>query len=79
MSSKDRKSRPMQQEDELRLQMELKRYLKREAMSEGPSAEHSFYETDTAKTPSSHGENCYTLPKAYVIINLKQWAKHSNP
>ncbi|XP_018413862.1 PREDICTED: autophagy-related protein 2 homolog B [Nanorana parkeri] len=59
MSSKDRKSRPMQQEDELRLQMELKRYLKREAMSGGPSAEHSFYETDTAKTPSSHDEEVF--------------------
>lgn len=59
MSSKDRKSRPMQQEDELRLQMELKRYLKREAMSEGPSAEHSFYETDTAKTPSSRDEEVF--------------------
>ncbi|KAM9294636.1 LOW QUALITY PROTEIN: autophagy-related protein 2 homolog B [Gastrophryne carolinensis] len=59
MSSKDRKSRPMQQEDELRLQMELKRYLKNEALSGGPSAEHSFYETDTAKTPSSHDEDVF--------------------
>ncbi|XP_068110885.1 autophagy-related protein 2 homolog B isoform X2 [Hyperolius riggenbachi] len=59
VSSKDRKSRPMQQEDEIRLQMELKRYLKKEALSGGPSAEHSFYETDTAKTPSSHDEEVF--------------------
>nr|DBA14499.1 TPA: hypothetical protein GDO54_005457 [Pyxicephalus adspersus] len=59
LSSRDRKSRPMQQEDELRLQIELKRYLKKEAMSGGPSAEHSFYETDTAKTPSSHDDEVF--------------------
>ncbi|XP_063804513.1 autophagy-related protein 2 homolog B isoform X1 [Pseudophryne corroboree] len=59
MSRKDRKSRPMQQEDEFRLQMELKRYLKKEDMSGGVSAEHSFYETDTAKTPSSHDEEVF--------------------
>ncbi|CAH2327935.1 autophagy-related 2 homolog B isoform X1 [Pelobates cultripes] len=59
MSDKDRKNRPMQQEDEFRIQMELKRYLKKETMSGGPSAEHSFYETDTAKTPSSHDEEVF--------------------
>uniref|UniRef100_A0A8C5N3S7 Autophagy related 2B n=1 Tax=Leptobrachium leishanense TaxID=445787 RepID=A0A8C5N3S7_9ANUR len=59
MSDKDRKNRPMQQEDEFRIQMELKRYLKKEAFSGGPSEEHSFYETDTAKTPSSHDEEVF--------------------
>ncbi|KAG9481127.1 hypothetical protein GDO78_010398 [Eleutherodactylus coqui] len=58
-SRKDKKSRPMQQEDELRLQMELKRYLRKEDLSGGASAEHSFYETDTAKTPSSHDEEVF--------------------
>ncbi|KAG8561555.1 hypothetical protein GDO81_015389 [Engystomops pustulosus] len=59
ISRKDRKSRPMQQEDELRLQMELKRYLRKEDVSGGASADHSFYETDTAKTPSSHDEEVF--------------------
>ncbi|KAM3919804.1 autophagy-related protein 2 homolog B isoform 1-T3 [Leptodactylus fuscus] len=59
MSRKDRKSRPMQQEDELRLQMELKRYLRKEDLSGGASTDHSFYETDTAKTPSSHDEEVF--------------------
>ncbi|CAJ0931240.1 unnamed protein product [Ranitomeya imitator] len=59
MSRKDRKSRPMQQEDEMRLQMELKRYLRKEDLSGGASADHSFYETDTAKTPSSHDEEVF--------------------
>ncbi|XP_053553473.1 autophagy-related protein 2 homolog B isoform X2 [Bombina bombina] len=54
LSSKDRKSRPMQQEDEYRIQMELKRYLRKESLSGGASSEHSFYESETAKTPSSH-------------------------
>ncbi|MEE6494460.1 hypothetical protein FKM82_017143 [Ascaphus truei] len=54
LSNKDRKNRPMQQEDEYRIQLELKRYLRKEPLSGGASSEHSFYET--AKTPSSHGK-----------------------
>ncbi|XP_053331236.1 autophagy-related protein 2 homolog B [Spea bombifrons] len=59
LSNKDRKNRPMQQEDEFRIQMELKRYLRKEPFSGGTSAEHSFYETDPAKTPSSHDEEVF--------------------
>ncbi|KAM4664267.1 autophagy-related protein 2 homolog B isoform 2-T2 [Discoglossus pictus] len=57
--SKDRKSRPMQQEDEYRIQMELKRYLRKESLSGGASSEHSFYESETAKTPSSHDDEVF--------------------
>ncbi|NWR46890.1 ATG2B protein, partial [Regulus satrapa] len=53
LSNKDRKNRPMQQEDEYRIQMELKRYLRKESLSAGASSEQSFYETESARTPSS--------------------------
>ena len=46
----------MQKEDEYRIQMELKRYLRKESLSAGASSEQSFYETETARTPSSRGK-----------------------
>ncbi|KAG8449121.1 hypothetical protein GDO86_015975 [Hymenochirus boettgeri] len=57
LSSKERRNRPMQQEDEFHIQMELHRYIRKEFLpGGGASSEHSFYESETAKTPSSHGE-----------------------
>lgn len=57
----------MQQEDEYRIQMELNRYyLRKDSLSMGVSSEKSFYETDTARTPSSRGKSfrqgVYTRP-----------------
>lgn len=47
----------MQQEDEYRIQMELNRYyLRKDSLSMGVSSEKSFYETETARTPSSRGK-----------------------
>uniref|UniRef100_A0A8D0L1Y6 Autophagy related 2B n=1 Tax=Sphenodon punctatus TaxID=8508 RepID=A0A8D0L1Y6_SPHPU len=57
LSNKDRKNRPMQQQDEYRIQMELKRYLRKESLSAGTSSEQSFYET--ARTPSSREEEVF--------------------
>ncbi|XP_029453756.1 autophagy-related protein 2 homolog B isoform X3 [Rhinatrema bivittatum] len=59
LSNKDRKNRPMQQEDEYRIQMELKRCLRKESLSGRASSEQSFYETDTARTPSSREEEVF--------------------
>ncbi|XP_019375449.1 PREDICTED: autophagy-related protein 2 homolog B [Gavialis gangeticus] len=59
LSNKDRKNRPMQQEDEYRIQMELKRYLRKDSLSAGASSEQSFYETETARTPSSREEEVF--------------------
>ncbi|XP_064515163.1 autophagy-related protein 2 homolog B isoform X2 [Pseudopipra pipra] len=59
LSNKDRKNRPMQQEDEYRIQMELKRYLRKESLSAGASSEQSFYETESARTPSSREEEVF--------------------
>ncbi|XP_035117304.1 autophagy-related protein 2 homolog B isoform X3 [Callithrix jacchus] len=54
LANKDRKNRPMQQEEEYRIQMELNRYyLRKDSLSVGVSSEQSFYETETARTPSS--------------------------
>lgn len=55
----------MQQEDEYRIQMELKRYLRKESLSAGASSEQSFYETESARTPSSRGK-------------YKRWCKIAN-
>ncbi|XP_008823878.1 autophagy-related protein 2 homolog B [Nannospalax galili] len=60
LANKDRKSRPMQQEDEYRVQMELNRYyLRKDSLSMGVSSEKSFYETETARTPSSREEEVF--------------------
>ncbi|XP_037687836.1 autophagy-related protein 2 homolog B isoform X2 [Choloepus didactylus] len=60
LSNKDRKNRPMQQEDEYQIQMELNRYyLRKDSLSVGVSSEQSFYETETARTPSSREEEVF--------------------
>lgn len=60
LANKDRKNRPMQQEDEYRIQMELNRYyLRKDSLSVGVSSEQSFYETETARTPSSREEDVF--------------------
>lgn len=60
----------MQQEDEYRIQMELNRYyLRKDSLSMGVSSEKSFYETETARTPSSRGKQLpqSTLDLCYFI------------
>ncbi|MEJ1283867.1 hypothetical protein NN561_014843 [Cricetulus griseus] len=65
LANKDRKNRPMQQEDEYRIQMELNRYyLRKDSLSMGVSSEKSFYETETARTPSSRA-----LPSRSVSVD----------
>ncbi|KAK2104716.1 Autophagy protein [Saguinus oedipus] len=60
LANKDRKNRPMQQEEEYRIQMELNRYyLRKDSLSVGVSSEQSFYETETARTPSSREEEVF--------------------
>ncbi|XP_040831039.1 autophagy-related protein 2 homolog B isoform X2 [Ochotona curzoniae] len=60
LANKDRKNRPMQQEDEYRIQMELNRYyLRKDSLSVGVSSEQSLYETETAHTPSSREEEVF--------------------
>ena len=51
--TKDRKNRPMQQEDEYRLHMELNRCLKKDSPLTG--TEPDFFESQTARTASSRG------------------------
>ncbi|XP_035960574.2 autophagy-related protein 2 homolog B isoform X5 [Halichoerus grypus] len=60
LANKDRKNRPMQQEEEYRIQMELNRYyLRKDSLSAGVSSEQSFYETESARTPSSREEEVF--------------------
>lgn len=49
----------MQQEDEYRIQMELKRYLRKDTLPAGAQSDPSFYETEAARTPSSRGEQLW--------------------
>ncbi|XP_026875391.2 autophagy-related protein 2 homolog B isoform X2 [Electrophorus electricus] len=56
-SAKDRKSRPMQQEDEYRLQLELNRCLKKEPMAVG--GEHDLFESQTTRTVSSRADDVF--------------------
>ncbi|KAF3830884.1 hypothetical protein GH733_002122 [Mirounga leonina] len=65
LANKDRKNRPMQQEEEYRIQMELNRYyLRKDSLSAGVSSEQSFYETESARTPSSRA-----LPSRSVSVD----------
>ncbi|XP_070608738.1 autophagy-related protein 2 homolog B [Erythrolamprus reginae] len=59
LSNKDRKNRPMQQEDEYRIQMELNRYLRKETLPVGTQSDLSFYEAEAARTPSSREEEVF--------------------
>nr|XP_035960571.1 autophagy-related protein 2 homolog B isoform X2 [Halichoerus grypus] len=62
LANKDRKNRPMQQEEEYRIQMELNRYyLRKDSLSAGVSSEQSFYETESARTPSSREEVFFSM------------------
>uniref|UniRef100_A0A8D0C9M2 Autophagy related 2B n=1 Tax=Salvator merianae TaxID=96440 RepID=A0A8D0C9M2_SALMN len=59
LSSKDKKNRPMQQEDEYRIQMELNRYLRKTTLPVGAQSDPNFYEGETARTPSSREEEVF--------------------
>ncbi|XP_063146359.1 autophagy-related protein 2 homolog B isoform X2 [Candoia aspera] len=59
LSNKDRKNRPMQQEDEYQIQMELNRYLRKETLPVGTQPDLSFYEAEAARTPSSREEEVF--------------------
>ncbi|XP_043930581.1 autophagy-related protein 2 homolog B [Protopterus annectens] len=59
LANKDKKNRPMQQEDEYRIQMVLNHCLKKEPFSAGTPAEQSFYETDTVRTTPSREDDIF--------------------
>lgn len=67
----------MQQEDEYRIQMELNRYyLRKDSLSAAVSSEQSFYETESARTPSSRGKQIKQLtlrPYSVLIEQGKQF------
>lgn len=70
LANKDRKNRPMQQEDEYRIQMELNRYyLRKDSLSAGVSSEQSFYETETARTPSSRGKQLKKVDSRLITLS----------
>ncbi|XP_039598032.1 autophagy-related protein 2 homolog B-like isoform X1 [Polypterus senegalus] len=58
-SCKDRKSRPIQQEDEYRLHMELNRYLKKDLLSVGGLGEQDFFENEATRHTSSREEEVF--------------------
>lgn len=52
---KDKRNRPMQQEDEYRLHMELNRCLKKDSMMAGEDPD--LFESQTTRTVSSRGSD----------------------
>ncbi|XP_030641970.1 autophagy-related protein 2 homolog B isoform X2 [Chanos chanos] len=56
---KDRKSRPMQQEDEYRLQMELNRCLKKETMA--TATDQDLFDSQTTRTVSSREDVFFSM------------------
>uniref|UniRef100_A0A8C9WD17 Autophagy related 2B n=1 Tax=Scleropages formosus TaxID=113540 RepID=A0A8C9WD17_SCLFO len=69
--AKDRKSRPMQQEDEYRLHMELNRCLKKDSMVPSPLADTDFFETETTRTTSSRGRYEYIPDWDMFLVFLR--------
>uniref|UniRef100_A0A3Q1H0K3 Uncharacterized protein n=1 Tax=Anabas testudineus TaxID=64144 RepID=A0A3Q1H0K3_ANATE len=69
--AKDRKSRPIQQEDEYRLHMELNRCLKKDTAV--PGTEPDLFESQTTRTVSSRGW-IKTL-SSIVIISYRQMSE----
>lgn len=65
--AKDRKSRPIQQEDEYRLHMELNRCLKKDTAV--PGADPDLFESQTTRTVSSRGWT--QTPSSHSIISYK--------
>ena len=65
--AKDRKSRPMQQEDEYRLHMELNRCLKKDTVV--PGADPDLVESQTTRTVSSRGQT--EAPSSNPFISFK--------
>lgn len=59
--AKDRKSRPMQQEDEYRLHMELNRCLKKDTAV--PGTDPDLFESQTTRTVSSRGKHRPLTPE----------------
>ncbi|KAK7903896.1 hypothetical protein WMY93_016503 [Mugilogobius chulae] len=57
--AKDRKNRPIQQEDEYRLHMELNRCLKKDTIA--PGSDHELFESQTAKTVSSRDDVFFSM------------------
>ncbi|XP_068607676.1 autophagy-related protein 2 homolog B [Brachionichthys hirsutus] len=57
--AKDRKSRPMQQEDEYRLHMELNRCLKKDSVV--PGADPDLFESHTTRTVSSRDDVFFSM------------------
>lgn len=57
--AKDRKNRPIQQEDEYRLHMELNRCLKKDTVTAG--ADHELFESHTTRTVSSRDDVFFSM------------------
>ncbi|XP_055004123.1 autophagy-related protein 2 homolog B [Boleophthalmus pectinirostris] len=57
--AKDRKNRPIQQEDEYRLHMELNRCLKKDTIA--PGTDHELFESQTTKTVSSRDDVFFSM------------------
>ncbi|XP_062379584.1 autophagy-related protein 2 homolog B isoform X2 [Sardina pilchardus] len=74
---KDRKCRPMQQEDEYRLHMELSRCLKKETMA--TPAEQDLFESQTTRTVSSREEVFFSMAEMDMSHSLSSLPPLGDP
>ncbi|XP_018619726.1 autophagy-related protein 2 homolog B isoform X2 [Scleropages formosus] len=77
--AKDRKSRPMQQEDEYRLHMELNRCLKKDSMVPSPLADTDFFETETTRTTSSREDVFFSMAEMDMSHSLSSLPPLGDP
>ncbi|XP_062325883.1 autophagy-related protein 2 homolog B-like isoform X2 [Osmerus eperlanus] len=75
--TKDRKSRPMQQEDEYRLHMELNRCLKKDSPLTG--TEPDFFESQTARTVSSREDVFFSMADMEMSHSLSSLPPLGDP
>ncbi|XP_031435892.1 autophagy-related protein 2 homolog B [Clupea harengus] len=74
---KDRKCRPMQQEDEYRLHMELNRCLKKETMA--TVAEQDLFESQTTRTVSSREDVFFSMAEMDMSHSLSSLPPLGDP
>ncbi|XP_035280532.1 autophagy-related protein 2 homolog B isoform X1 [Anguilla anguilla] len=76
---KDRKSRPMQQEDEYRLHMELHRCLKRDSMAPGALGDPDLFESQTTRTTSSREDVFFSMAEMDMSHSLSSLPPLGDP
>ncbi|XP_041131131.1 autophagy-related protein 2 homolog B-like isoform X6 [Polyodon spathula] len=79
LSCKDRKSRPIQQEDEYRLHMELHRCLKKDMLPAGGLEEQGLFESETRTTSSREEDVFFSMAEMEMSHSLSSLPPLGDP